>query len=102
MRIVDTHTNIVLIQRDGEILLEKEIPDQDGAEEEGAILKISKIVEYARTCSMEDVSETIEHQISCNTALSEEGMKGGWGAEIGRLLLLGKETRLSEVVEGGA
>lgn len=92
MRIVDTHTNIVLIQRDGEILLEKEIPDQDGSEEEGAILKISKIVEYARTCSMEDVSETIEHQISCNTALSEEGMKGGWGAEIGRLLLLGKEA----------
>lgn len=92
VRIVDTHTNIVLIQRNGEILLEKEIPDQDGSEEEGAILKISKIVEYARTCSMEDVSETIEHQISCNTALSEEGMKGGWGAEIGRLLLLGKEA----------
>ena len=92
VRIVDTHTNIVLIKRDKEILLEKDIPEQEGNGEEGALLEISKIVEYAKTCAMEDVSETIEHQISCNTALSEEGMKGGWGAEIGRLLLLKAKT----------
>lgn len=92
VRIVDTHTNIVLIRRNAEILLEKEIPGEEGNAEEGELLEISKIVEYAKTCSMEDVSETIEHQILCNTALSEEGMKGGWGAEIGRLLLLGKES----------
>lgn len=92
VRIVDTHTNIVLIKRDEKILLEKEISSQDNNSEKGDFLKISKIVEYATTCAMEDVSETIEHQILCNTALSEEGMKGGWGAEIGRLLLRGMET----------
>lgn len=92
VRIVDTHTNIVLIKRDEKILLEKEISSQDNNSEKGDFLKISKIVEYAATCAMEDVSETIEHQILCNTALSEEGMKGGWGAEIGRLLLRGMET----------
>ena len=92
VRIVDTHTNIVLIKRDAEILLEKEIPEEDDNAGESELLKISKIVEYAKTCAMEDVTETIENQISCNTALSEEGMKGGWGAEIGRLLLLEKEV----------
>ncbi len=90
MRIIDTHTNIVLIRRDEEILLSKEIPKEDCPAGEDRILEISKIVEYARTCSLEDVSETIDRQIAYNTALSAEGMAGGWGAEIGRILLLGQ------------
>lgn len=92
VRIVDTHTNVVLLKRDEEIILEKEISSKDCQTEESRLLEISKIVEYARTCSLDDVSETIEYQIACNTALSKEGMGGGWGAEIGRILLLGKET----------
>ena len=90
VRIIDTHTNIVLIRRDEEILLSKEIPKEDCPAGEDRILEISKIVEYARTCSLEDVSETIDRQIAYNTALSAEGMAGGWGAEIGRILLLGQ------------
>lgn len=92
VRIVDTHTNIVLIKRNDEVLLEKEIPGEDGNVQEGELLEISKIVEYAQNCALTDVSETIEHQIACNTALSAEGMSGGWGAEIGRILLSGKEA----------
>ncbi|MDE6964710.1 MAG: L-serine ammonia-lyase, iron-sulfur-dependent, subunit alpha, partial [Lachnospiraceae bacterium] len=92
VRIVDAHTNIVLIKRDDEILLEKEIPGEDESAQEGELLEISKIVKYASICSLSDVSETIEHQIACNTALSKEGMSGGWGAEIGRILLSGKEA----------
>ena len=90
VRIIDTHTNIVLIRRDEEILLSKEIPKEDCPAGEDRILEISKIVEYARTCSLEDVSETIDRQIAYNTALSAEGMAGSWGAEIGRILLLGQ------------
>ncbi len=62
VRIVDTHTNIVLIKRNDEVLLEKEIPGEDGNVQEGELLEISKIVEYAQNCALTDVSETIEHQ----------------------------------------
>lgn len=91
VRIVDTHTNVVLISRDEEILLEKTVAEKEEAEEAVA-LEIKKIVEYARTCRLEDVEETIARQISCNSALSQEGMNGGWGAEIGKTLLAGEEN----------
>ena len=42
VRIVDTHTNIVLIKRNDEVLLEKEIPGEDGNVQEGELLEISK------------------------------------------------------------
>ena len=92
VRIVDTHTNVVMVRRDGVVLKEKEIPQSVGQAEKTAVLEITKIVEYARTCRLEDVAETIEYQISCNQNLSQEGLKGSWGAEIGRTLLSGEKN----------
>ena len=36
---------------------------------------------------MDDIRETIERQISYNSAISNEGHKGQWGAEFGKTLL---------------
>lgn len=91
VRIVDTHTNVVSVRRDETVLKEREIPRLAGQAEKTAMLEITKIVEYARTCRLEDVAETIEYQISCNQNLSQEGLKGSWGAEIGRTLLSGEK-----------
>lgn len=92
VRIVDTHTNVVSVRRDETVLKEREIPRLAGQAEKTAMLEITKIVEYARTCRLEDVAETIEYQISCNQNLSQEGLKGCWGAEIGRTLLSGEKN----------
>ena len=92
VRIVDTHTNVVSVRRDETVLKEREIPRLAGQAEKTAMLEITKIVEYARTCRLEDVAETIEYQISCNQNLSQEGLKGSWGAEIGRTLLSGEKN----------
>ena len=91
VRIVDTHTNVVSVRRDETVLKEREIPRLAGQAEKTAMLEITKIVEYARTCRLEDVAETIEYQISCNQNLSQEGLRGSWGAEIGRTLLSGEK-----------
>ena len=77
---------------DKTVLKEREIPRLAGQAEKTAMLEITKIVEYARTCRLEDVAETIEYQISCNQNLSQEGLKGSWGAEIGRTLLSGEKN----------
>lgn len=92
VRIVDTHTNVVSVRRDETVLKEREIPRLAGQAEKTAMLEITKIVEYAGTCRLEDVAETIEYQISCNQNLSQEGLKGSWGAEIGRTLLSGEKN----------
>lgn len=91
VRIVDTHTNIVTVRRDGEVLVDKPIPPEEGDGGEGMHLEIAKIVDYARTCSLADVSDVIERQIECNSRLSREGFTGSWGAQIGRTLLAREE-----------
>lgn len=35
---------------------------------------------------VEDVAEVLERQIAYNSAISAEGLKGGWGAEVGKTL----------------
>lgn len=91
IRIADTHTNVVLIQYDDQILEQKYLPEKAETVGKAGILEIKKIVEYADNCKLEDVQETIEYQIACNTKLAEAGMNGGWGAEIGKTLLAGEE-----------
>ena len=87
VRIADTHTNIVSLTLDGEVLREKELPPLTEAAGEADRLEIKKIYEFAKVCRLEDVEKTIDYQIECNQKLSREGMEGAWGAEIGRILL---------------
>ena len=89
VRIVDYHTNIVLISRNNDILLEHAIVEQTDGLTDRSILSIEKIVEYADTADLDDVRETLERQISYNMAISEEGLRGDYGANIGSVLLAG-------------
>ena len=91
VRIVDTHTNVVTIKLDDRILEQKPIPEAADKADDGTVLEITKIVEYAKICKMEDVAQTIEQQIACNRQLSAEGMTGSWGVEIGKILMASEE-----------
>lgn len=91
VRIVDTHTNVVMVRLDEQILRQREISPAEGNTHEEMMLEIAKVIEYARTCDLEDVAPTIENQILCNRNLSNEGLTGSWGAEIGKTLLSGEK-----------
>ena len=88
VRIVNYHTNIVLIEKDGEIL--KQLPVV-GENEEGltdrSLLDMKDIVDFADTVDVEDLKETLDRQIAFNTAISQEGLRGNYGANIGKVLL---------------
>lgn len=89
VRIANYHTNIVLIEKDGNTLLE--IPVEDEEEEEGltdrSLLNMEAIWDFANTVEIEDVKELLDRQISCNMAIAEEGLRGDYGANIGQVLL---------------
>lgn len=89
VRIANYHTNIVLIQRDGEVLYE--IGGAAAAEEtkqaDRNLLSVADIVDFADTADLEDVREILSRQIACNTAISAEGLKNPWGANVGKVLL---------------
>lgn len=89
VRIANYHTNIVLIRKDGEVLYE--IGGAAAAEEtkqaDRNLLSVADIVEFADTADFEDVREILSRQIACNTAISAEGLKNPWGANVGKVLL---------------
>ena len=92
VRIAGAHTNVVLKELDGEVLLKKEIGGCYTQENErprtaGPALTIEGIVDFAESVDPADVRETLERQIAYNTAISEEGLHGDYGANVGRVLL---------------
>lgn len=88
VRIVNYHTNIVLVEKNGKAL--KEIPVA-GESEEGltdrSLLDMESIFEFAETVDLEDVRSVLECQIHYNMAIAEEGLRGDYGANIGSVLL---------------
>lgn len=88
VRIANYHTNIVLVEKNGEILYECEVK---GEKEEGltdrSILNMEDIWDFSQTVDVEDVKEILDRQIAYNTAISEEGLNGNYGANVGSVLL---------------
>ena len=90
VRVVNEHTNIVEIKKDGETLF-SELPGAEEANESNApdyeLLTVKDICDFAETCDLDDVRDIIARQIECNTAIAEEGLKNDYGANIGKVLL---------------
>ena len=54
-----------------------------------SLLTVRGIYDFACTCDLEDVCPVIERQIRMNTAISDEGLRSDYGANIGKVLLKG-------------
>jgi len=88
LRIADYHTNIVLIEKNGEVLLRSGAVVADSADglTDRSCMSVEAIVDFADTCDVEDVREIVQRQIDYNYAIAQEGMKNNWGANIGKVL----------------
>ena len=89
-RIVDEHTNVVLVVKDGVVLEKKELAQDAGLDADApdyTLLSVENICDFADTCDLSDVAETLERQIACNKAIAMEGLKNDYGANIGKTLM---------------
>lgn len=89
VHVANNHTNIIYVERDGEVLLEK--PHSDSAEDnlqDKSVLNVRDILTFAETVDVSRIEESVGRQIDCNTAIAREGLRGDWGANIGSTLLL--------------
>ena len=88
VEIAGNHTNVILKERNGEVIYKKEYKDSvESKKTDRSILSIKSISEYADTVDIESIRETLERQIEYNTAIANEGLHGSWGANIGSILL---------------
>ncbi len=97
LRIVNHHTNIVFLEKNGEKLLD--LPIQESSEDhltDKSCLDIEHIVEFADCVDIADIEEAVSRQIQCNMAIAREGLSGNWGANIGTVLLRRQSELLSK------
>lgn len=88
VRIVNTHTNIVYIEKDGAVLLNRDIlSEQPETGTDYALLTVGGIFDFAQSVEVEQIRSVLDRQIQYNTAISEEGLKQDYGANIGSVLL---------------
>lgn len=88
VRITNHHTNIVHMEHNGEVL--RDLPIVDAAEEhmtDKSCLNVEDIVRFADTVPLDRLAPLLLRQIEQNSAIAEEGLRGTWGAQIGRILL---------------
>lgn len=88
VRIANYHTNIVLIEKNHEIIKQVEI---GGESEEGltdrTLLNMKDILDFAETVDLCDVKDILDRQIEYNMKIAEEGLAGNYGANIGSVIL---------------
>ena len=99
VRIAQYHTNIVRIEKDGGLLLDKPVeetasacghegpaPSESGLTDK-SLLTIADILDFADSCDLADIRPVLDTQIAYNTQISEEGLLGDYGANIGSTML---------------
>ena len=96
--ILGYHTNIVFIERDGEILFRS---GSNNVSHSGltdrSILNVEDIITFAREVDLEEVRDVLERQIAYNCAIADEGLAGNWGAQVGKTLLAAYDSSAIEI-----
>lgn len=97
VRITDYHTNITHIAKNDKVIFcaddsaksvqPCETPAQNGSLTDRSLLNVKSIVEFANETDLTEVEPLLKRQIEYNTAISEAGLKGDYGANVGRVLL---------------
>lgn len=89
VEIQDFHTNVVKIEKNGQIVYEKPVLAEGylGVLTDRSILNVGDIFEFAETVDIREVSELVRQQVKNNMAIAEEGLKGDYGVNIGGTLL---------------
>lgn len=88
VRIANYHTNIVHIEKDGEVIFDIPVEgENEGGLTDRSLLDMKSIWNFINTVDVVDIKEVIGRQIEYNTAIADEGLRGDYGANIGSVLL---------------
>jgi L-cysteine desulfidase len=82
------HTNIVVIEKDGNVLYRNQDCDEVTTMvlTDRSLLNVKDIVDFAASVTLSDVTDLLGKMVDYNMAIAEQGMTGHWGANIGTVL----------------
>ena len=88
VRIVDYHTNVILIKVNDDILLQKKVTGLKSFDlTDRTLLTVEEIYNFVEKVDINKIKDILFEQINCNIAIAEEGMKNNYGANIGKTIL---------------
>lgn len=123
VRICQYHTNVCYIEKNGEVLFvndaqtakqgceaivvkadTREEQDEEVGLSDKSLLNLKDILDFADTCDLADVKSILDTQIQYNTLISEEGLLGDYGANIGSTMLkaYGNDIKIRAVAKAAA
>jgi len=97
VRLLDGHTNLVCVEKNGKVLLKNEREEEGGGiKTDRSVLTVEDIVAFANEVNLDDVRQLLELQISCNMAIAEEGIQNEYGACIGKVIYKNGDCSLAD------
>ena len=91
VRLTGGHTRVVLRERDGRPVAPVPsvpvVPGVPSAPADRSWLSVPAIWDYVAVLDPDDVRGILDRQVRCNLAIAEEGLRGDWGACIGKVIL---------------
>ena len=99
VQITGSHTNVVSVIA-GQTDLSNEYRTDDSGQEitvtDRSVLNVRDILTFATETPLDEVAPLLERQIAMNMAIAEEGLRGGYGACIGKVLYRDGEASLRD------
>ncbi len=94
VEIKEAHTNITYIEKDGEVLLNREESEKTGKADTG--FSFNEIYDFANTIDIRELEDLIRMQIRHNLDIANEGLVHSYGANVGKTLLAsyGSDVRI--------
>ena len=88
VEIAGFHTNVIRVEKNGVVLQHKDYQESGSQHAtDRSLLTVENIIAFANEVEIADVQEILQRQIDLNWAIAEEGLRGDYGANIGRILL---------------
>lgn len=88
VRIIGSHSNVVQVQKNGQLLVDHPFSTQGvSADENHRLLNVKDIVTFADTVDLDEVRPILQRQIDDNMAIAQAGLTQNYGANIGKILL---------------
>ena len=83
------HTNVVLVEKDGKDLTAeyiRAVMEEEAGHTDRSILNVNDIVLFAEKVDLTELRPLLQRQVRMNMAIAEEGLRGEYGASIGKVL----------------
>lgn len=91
VKIVGEHTNVTEVILDENNVTERytyrSSEEVKQSSLDRSMMSVEDILLFADECDISSVAPLLQRQVELNMAIAEEGLKGDWGASIGKILL---------------